>query len=339
MWNIFEVEETMDGLAQFDYLLNESQISQHLTHPRETCKLLVVNRLRKSSFEDRIFSWLNEIILPGDVIVVNNTSVSRAKLIGRKSTGGKIELTLMQCTGNKEYLCRLKGGRLQEGNKLIFKTGSCVIAKRANDVFTVVFDKLPSKSEFILPTPPYVREKIPESDYQTIFSKQEGSLAAPTAGLHFSKQLVRQLRKKGAMFAHVTLHIGFGTFLPVHAANASHTEPEIMEITRANARTINNATRIIAVGTTSVKALETASKNGVVYPTKGTSTIFIKPGYCFQSKIYAMITNFHMPRSSLLMLTCAFGGTQLVMNAYNYALAQGFKVGSLGDAMLLFKKV
>lgn len=328
----------MDELAEFDYSLEESQISQNLHHPREMCKLLVVNRSNNNSVEERLFSDLQDFVLPGDVIVVNNTAVSRSKLVGKKSTGGKVELTLMNSNSANEYTCRLKGGRLQKGNKLLFRTGSCVITRRENDVFTVVFDKLPSKSEFILPTPPYVRAKIPEADYQTIFSKQDGSLAAPTAGLHFSPRLVQQLIRKGAKFVEVTLHIGFGTFLPVRDASASHTEPELVEITPTAANIINNAKRVIAVGTTSVKALETASKNGRVHPMKGTSTIFIKPGFCFQSKISAMITNFHMPRSSLLMLTCAFGGTQHVMNAYQYAPTHGFKVGSLGDAMLVYKK-
>ena len=319
-------------LEDFNYALPKEAISQHLTKPRDQCKLLVVRK----EFEHKKFCDLTEYVRKGDVIVINNTKVSHVKLVGRKTTGAFIEVLLSRKLSEITWECRVKGSNLRIGTELIFSACKARIVERNGDLFILEFDVPPTKGT--LPTPPYIQAPIPESDYQTMFAQPEGSLAAPTAGLHFTPELVCRLEKKGVRFAQVTLHIGAGTFMPVKDPDKTHTEPEWYEILPESATLINNATRVFAVGTTSVKALETAWQQHKIVPGSGWSDIFIKPCYVFKAPVHAMITNFHLPKSSLLMLTCAFGGRQRVLSAYAKALQSGYHVGSLGDAMLLTRE-
>jgi S-adenosylmethionine:tRNA ribosyltransferase-isomerase len=320
-------------LSEFRYNLPKHLIAQSAVHPPDTCKFLVLNK----SSEHKQFKDIINYLQPGDVLVVNKTKVSHAKLLGKKTTGGKIEVILTKPLGNNSYECRIKGSNIHAGTQLLFPSASATVREKINDIFTIQFRKTPSKKDLIVPTPPYIKKKVPEKDYQTMFAKTEGSLAAPTAALHFTHSLVRKLKKKGIKFAEITLHIGFGTFLPIRDLNNPKTEPEFFEITKKNAEIINNATRLIPVGTTSLKTLESAAKNGKVHPRKGHSPIFIQPGYQFKLNYAAMITNFHLPKSSLFMLVCAFGGTRRILRAYREAIQQKYRFYSLGDGMLVFK--
>lgn len=320
-------------LADFNYPLPKHLIAQELARPRDSCRLMVV----KDTIEHRRFTDLPSHLQKGDVLVVNQTKVQHAKLIGKKSTGAKVELILTKPLGNNQYECHIKGTNVRPNTKLVFPSTTAIVTSKTNDLFTIHFDSAPSKDDLILPTPPYIKRPIPENDYQTIFAHTEGSLAAPTAALHFTPELVEKIKKRGITFAQVTLHIGFGTFLPVHDLTNPKTEPEFFEITQDAADIINTAKRIIAVGTTSVKALESAAKpDGQIALTRGFSDIFIRPGYRFKTNISAMVTNFHLPKSSLLMLVCAFGGTERVLAAYQEAVKNHYDFYSLGDAMLIF---
>ncbi|MDO8660684.1 MAG: tRNA preQ1(34) S-adenosylmethionine ribosyltransferase-isomerase QueA [Candidatus Woesearchaeota archaeon] len=322
-------------LEDFDYELPKESISQTLTKPRDNCKLLVVQN-STTVFAHKKFADLVEYLRDGDVIVINNTKVSHAKLVGKKTTGAVVEALLTKKISDTLWQCRLKGGKLHVGTELVFSSCNARIMARSEDIFMIEFNKIPTQG--ILPTPPYIQTQIPEEDYQTMFAEAEGSLAAPTAALHFTPELVKKLEAKEVKFAQITLHIGAGTFMPVKDPNLTHTEPEFYEISRDSANIINSAKRLFAVGTTSVKTLETAWSSGKVQAGSGMSTIFIRPDYQFNVPIHAMITNFHLPKSSLLMLTCAFGGRERVIKSYNEAIAQGYHVGSLGDSMLLFSE-
>ena len=326
------------NLSQFTCHLPKHQIAQSAVHPPDTCKLMILNNKKKSTkpIEHKQFKDIINYLQPGDVLVVNQTKVIPAKLIGKKSTSARVEVILTKKIKEKVYDCRIKGRNLKEGTELLFKKTTATVIKKTGDVFTISFTKM-FRDELILLTPPYIKKKVPEKDYQTLFAHKKGSLAAPTAGLHFTPRLVKQLEKNGITFAPVTLHIGFGTFLPVRDINTYKTEPEYVHITKENAETINNAKRIIAVGTTSVKCLETAAHNGKIHPYSDYSNIFIKPGYEFKSNIQAIITNFHLPKSSLLLLVCAFGGTERILNAYHEAVKQNYRFYSLGDAMFILR--
>lgn len=326
-------------------------IAQELAHPRDHCKLMVV----KDSIEHKHFYNLPDHLKPGDVLVVNQTKVQHAKLLGKKQTGAKVEVILTkQHQLNKPhqpanqhqtiephqqntYDCRIKGTNVRVNSRLIFPSTTALVTAKNNDIFTIIFEHPPAKEDLILPTPPYVKKPIPEIDYQTIFAKDAGSLAAPTAALHFTPELVAKLLRRGIKFAPITLHIGFGTFLPVRDISTYKTEPEYFEIPQSSADIINNATRIIPMGTTSIKTLESSAKNGKIHPISGFSDIFIHPGYRFKLNLPAMITNFHLPNSSLLMLVAAFAGTERILNAYNEAIKKEYRFYSLGDAMLLFR--
>ena len=319
---------------KFTYPLPKHLIAQSAVHPTDSCKLMILNKKNKHTIEHKLFKDIINYLKPGDVLVVNQTKVIPAKLLGKKSTGAKVEVILTKKIKEKTYECRIKGTNVKESAELMFKNSTAKVVTKVNDIYTIKFTKL-SQSDLIIPTPPYIKKSVPEKDYQTSFAKINGSLAAPTAGLHFTPKLIKQLKSKGINFAPVTLHIGFGTFLPVRDIATYKTEPEYIEITKESADIINNAKRIIAVGTTSVKSLETAAKHGKIQPYSGYSDIFIKPGYVFKSNIAALITNFHLPKSSLLMLVCAFGVTKRILNAYNEAIKHSYRFYSLGDAMLV----
>lgn len=265
----------------------------------------------------------------------------------KKSTGAKAEIII---TGKQEeyYKARIATTKPRAGNTLIFEDGlKADILKQEKDKFYLKFNK-ENIEEYMqkhgkLPTPPYVQKELEKNeDYQTVYAKKEGSIAAPTAGFHFTQELLDKIEKKGIKTAKVTLHVGFGTFLPIRTENVEeHTmEEEYYEVTKENADTINNRSgRLIAVGTTTLKTLETASdENGKIQPTKGWSNTFITPGYKFKTKTNALITNFHIPKSTLLLLVCAFAGRQTILNAYKEAIQKKYRFYSFGDATLLFKE-
>lgn len=321
-------------LEDFNYHLPAEMIAQQAHHPRDRCKLLVLN---KTKIEHRIFSDLIDYLQPGDVLVINETKVIPAKLFGKKSTGGEVEAILIKNIGPLIYETRLKGRNFKVGTKLSFKNCSAIIININHDLFTIKFNHLPGK-ELILPKPPYLKQLVPDQDYQTVFAVSGKSLAAPTAGLHFTKSLLNRIEQKGVKIAKVQLDISYETFLPVKDLNTHQTGTEHFMIDKKAADLINSAKRIFAVGTTVLKTLESADyRAGKIMPSSGDSTIFIKPGHQFKSNCTALITNFHLPQSSLLLLVCAYAGTERILMAYQEAVKKHYRFYSLGDAMLIVR--
>jgi S-adenosylmethionine:tRNA ribosyltransferase-isomerase len=327
----------------YNYELPKELIAQEPVKPRSASKLLVINgeKLEHKKFKD-ITNYLEE----GDVLVLNETKVVPAKLIGKKSTGAKAEIIITAKQG-EYYKARIATNKPRPGNTLIFEEElEADILKQEKDIFYIKFNK-ENIEEYMekhgkLPTPPYIQKELEKNEnYQTVYAKKEGSVAAPTAGFHFTPELLQKIQEKGIKIAKVTLHVGFGTFLPIITENIEehNMEEEYYEITKENSEIINNCKgKLIAVGTTTLKTLETASdENGKIQATKGWSNTFIKPGYKFKTKIKALITNFHTPKSTLLLLVCAFAGKQTIFNAYKEAVKQKYRFYSFGDATLLFK--
>jgi len=325
-------------LSDFDYSLPKEFIAQKPMSPRDNSRLMIIN----DKIEHRKFYNIIDYLKKDDVLVVNETKVIPAKLVGKKQTGAKVELIVEQSKGN-ECKCRIKATKPRIGNKLIFGKFSGEIIGTENDEFIVKFNENINKiikKIGELPTPPYVKRKIDrDSQYQTVYSKKKGSIAAPTAGLHFTKRLLNKIKKKGIKIAKVCLHVDFGTFLPLRDINQNILHKEYFEVDAKNAKIINNAKRLFVVGTTSIRALESVSdKNGKIHAGKGSTELFIKPGYKFKTKIDAMITNFHLPKSTLLMLVSAFIGRKKILNAYKIAVKNNYRFFSFGDAMLILKK-
>ena len=322
----------MVELDDFDYELPEGMIAQAAHQPRDHCKLLVL----KDKIEHRKFYHLIDYLEAGDVLVLNETKVSHAKLLGKKATGGQVEVVLT-AEKNGIYQCRIKGRNLKEGTELIFGEDKAVIVGKEDDIFYLKFEKEINPDNLIVPTPPYIKQSVPEQDYQTVYAKKPGSLAAPTAGLHFTQELLEKIRQKGVKIAKIKLDICYETFLPVRDIKSHSTGKEYFEIDQENADLINSGS-IIAVGTTVVKCLESAVwKDYKIQPSQGISEIFIKPPYQFKANIKAIITNFHLPRSSLLLLICSYIKKEKILNAYQEAIKQKYRFYSLGDAMLIFK--
>lgn len=318
-------------LSSYDYDLPKAFIAQESASPKSSSKLMVLG----SNIEHRIFEDLPEYLEKGDVLVLNNTKVIPARLRGLKATGGKVEVTLVKELEENRWRCLVKG-KLAQGAEVFFKGG----AKGRIIKNEIAFNCDPMtlmREQGEAPLPPYVKNMVPLEHYQTVYAMIPGSVAAPTAGLHFTPELLQELRGKGVETAFVTLHIGPGTFAPVRKQLAGHRmEAEYFTIGESDARAINKARRVIAVGTTTVKALESASFNGDIRPISGCSELFIYPPYRFKSRIHALITNFHLPRSTLLMLVCAYAGRERILHAYMEAVKRAYRFYSFGDAMLIF---
>ncbi len=346
-------------LADFDYALPEDRIAQHPTSPRDAAKLLVVDR-ETGRFAHRIFRDLPEYLLPEDVLVINNTRVIPARLRARKPTGGAIEVVLLRPPPSApgpcpslpadeiwEVLLR-PGRRAQVGTRLLFSdqlTGEVVSvapggarmvrfsgSRRVLDVARDIGE---------MPVPPYVHEPLQRpDDYQTVYAAVEGAVAAPTAGLHFTPALLDQIEQTGVRVVTLTLHIGLGTFRPVTSDDPTlhRMDAEWYEVSDAAAATLTAVPgrgRVVVVGTSAVRTLETvASIHGGVSAGRGWSELFIYPGYRF-AVTDALVTNFHLPKTTLLMLVCAFAGSDLILRAYEEAIAHGYRFYSFGDAMLI----
>jgi len=320
------------NLNQYNYNLPEELIAQKAFSPRDHCKLLI---LKNNNITHKKFYNIINYLETGDVLVINETKVKRCKLIGNKETGSPVELTLIKQSDNNIYETRIKG-KPREGRKLIFKDLTGEIIKQKDDKFYVKFDREIKEEECELLTPPYIKDKISEEEYQTVFANKEGSLAAPTAGLHFTPELLKKIEEKGIKIAKIQLDISFETFLPIRDSENHSTGKEYFSVDEENAETINSG-KIIAVGTTVVKCLESCNwEDGKVLPTSGISETFIKPGHQFKANIKAMLTNFHLPQSSLLLLTSAYAGRERLLAAYEEAVKENYRFYSLGDAMLIF---
>lgn len=342
-------------LSDFDYALPSELIAQHPIEPRDAARLMVVDR-RRETITHRIFRDLPELLSPADVLVLNDTRVIPARLRARKPSGGAVELLLLRRSESDagmpggelwETLVR-PGRRLRNGARLQVADGvTCeVVGTRAGGVRLMRFSTARpllhvAREVGEMPLPPYIHEPLHRpDDYQTVYARAEGAVAAPTAGLHFTPGLLARIRDAGTRIATITMHIGLGTFRPV---TMEQIEDHVMdeewgEISPQAAETIASARgsgRVVVVGTSAVRALETAGReDGSVGSGTGWSRLFIYPGHRF-NVTDALVTNFHLPKTTLLMLVSAFAGRELVLRAYREAVEQGYRFYSFGDAMLI----
>lgn len=333
-------------IEDFDFELPEELIAQEPVYPRDHCRLMVV--YPNGTLEHRYFYNLIDYLNPGDVLVLNNTKVRPYRLRGVKSTGAAIEVLLVKRVSDRIWEALVNPARrLHLGTEVLFNRElKCkTIQVREGGWRTLEFNKevepyLDELGE--IPIPPYIRSKVKEEDYQTIFAKINGSIAAPTAGLHFTEKLLKDIEEKGVEILYVTLHVGPGTFLPVRVEEIEkhYVLPEEIEVTEETAEKINRAKasggKVIAVGTTVVRTLESvATEDGKVSSYKGNTDLYIYPGYKFKV-VDRLVTNFHLPRSSLIILVSAFRGREIIMKAYQEAIRLRYRFYSLGDAMLLY---
>ncbi len=324
-----------------EYSLPKELIAQEPIKERSRSRLMVFWS-RNNKIEHRYFYEILNYLEKGDVLVVNNSRVVKAKLVGRKPTGGKVEALLVRKVDNKTWKVLLKGKKLREGMELYFKDFKAKIIK--DDEVYLKFDKELSFDDLEIygetPLPPYIKNpKIDHERYQTVYAEKPGSIASPTAGLHFTEELLKKIERKGVKIAKITLHVGTATFKPL--SKNYKPEPEAYEVSKEAAEIINYGlenSRIFAVGTTVVKTLETVAENGRVVSKSGFSNLFIEPGYNFKLKYGGMITNFHLPRSSNILLVAAFvGSVDKILNAYKVAIEKRYRFYSFGDAMLILK--
>ncbi|ABB15057.1 tRNA preQ1(34) S-adenosylmethionine ribosyltransferase-isomerase QueA [Carboxydothermus hydrogenoformans] len=335
-------------LKDFDYYLPEELIAQTPLEKRDESRLLVLKRQTGEITHD-VFKNLKKYLVPGDLLVVNKTRVIPARLFGVREQGGEVEILLVKRMNFREWEVLVKPGRrARVGTRLIFAPGVLegeIVAQ--TEVGRIIKFSFQGVFEEILnqlgqtPLPPYIKEKLKDPErYQTIYAKEPGSAAAPTAGLHFTRELISELKDYGVEFAEVLLHVGLGTFKPVKTENILEHKmhEEYYEIENEAAEKVNKAKRegrrVIAVGTTVVRVLESVADKGQVAPAKGYTDLFIYPGFNFQI-IDGLITNFHLPKSTLLMLVSAFAGREKVLNAYEIAVRLRYRFFSFGDAMLI----
>jgi S-adenosylmethionine:tRNA ribosyltransferase-isomerase len=335
--------------SDFHYDLPGQLIATHPSPTRSASRLLCLDP-GNACLNDRQFTDLPELLAPGDLLVYNDTRVIPARLYGRKPTGGRVEMLVERITGQHSALVHLRAAKTPRPGAVLLLDGDvrAQVTGRAEDLFEVEFSgvcSLPDLLERVghMPLPPYIKrmdEPIDRERYQTIYARVPGAVAAPTAGLHFDEEIMHRLDARGIDHACVTLHVGAGTFQPVRVENISehvmHHEYCMVDSTVCGkiAETRQRGGRVVAVGTTAVRALESASRNGDLSPYCGDTSLFITPGYRFRS-VDALLTNFHLPESTLLMLVCAFAGYEAVMGAYRHAVESGYRFFSYGDAMYI----
>ena len=338
-------------VTEFDYELPEELIAQTPIEKRDESRLMVLNR-KEHTIEHKTFKDIIDYLEPGDCLVRNNTKVIPARIYGKKETGANIEFLLLNnIEGDIWETIVRPGNKLHIGTKVIFGDGLLTaeildtmpggtrkVLFTYEGIFNEILDNIG-----LMPLPPYIHEELKEKDrYQTVYAKYEGSAAAPTAGLHFTKELLEKIEQKGIDIANVTLHVGIGTFRPVKedTVEAHEMHSEHFYIKQEDCDKINkakkNGKRVIAVGTTSCRVLETIAnpEEGTVEPIESDTQIFIYPGYKFKC-IDGLITNFHLPQSTLLMLVSALAGKDYIMKAYNEAVKEKYKFFSFGDAMFI----
>ena len=339
-------------LSQFDYELPEELIAQKPIEPRNFSRLMILNPVEKKIRHEKFFD-LKKFLTPGDTLIFNDTRVIPARLIGHKETGAHIEIFLLRRIDSVTWETLAKPGKkVPEGTKIFFGDElSCEIVGRTNfggrivkfnftGIFEEILDRLGET-----PLPPYIHEKIEDSErYQTVYNRERGSAAAPTAGLHFTREQMDDLKNFGVNLGFVTLHVGLGTFRPVKVENIEEHEmhEEFFTVPEETANLIRetklNGKKIIAVGTTSVRTLESAAIDEKNIRVGSDSTkIFIYPGYKFKI-VDAMITNFHLPKSTLIMLVGAFAGREFILQAYREAVKERYRFFSFGDAMFILNK-
>ncbi len=333
--------------ADFRYHLPEQLIAQFPAEQRTQSRLQILDG---EQIRDEVFSVFPDLLRENDLLVLNDTRVMPARLYGNKETGGKIELLLERLLAEDRALAQIRASKAPKpGARLKVGDGWLQVLGREGDMF-VLQSQQDSFHDLMqawghMPLPPYIQrddEDFDQSRYQTVYARHDGSVAAPTAGLHFDDSILQRVAEKGVQTAHVTLHVGAGTFQPVRVRKLSeHTmHSEWLSVSEAVCNQVEQARRrggrVIAVGTTSVRSLETAARDGALRPYAGDTQLFITPGYRFKV-VDALLTNFHLPESTLLMLVCAFGGYERVMKAYRHAVAKNYRFFSYGDAMFLSK--
>ena len=337
-------------LSDFNYYLPEELIAQTPSEKRDESRLMVLDK-NTGEIEHKIFRDIIDYLQPGDCLVRNNTKVIPARLYGKKETGANVEFVLLKNLEGDIWETMVRpGNKLHSGAKVIFgdgllraeiletlQDGTRKVKFEYDGIFNEILDKIG-----LMPLPPYIHESLKDNDrYQTVYAKYEGSAAAPTAGLHFTDELLKKIEEKGISIANVTLHVGIGTFRPVKEKNIEdhqmHTEHYYIK--QEDADKINKAKlsghRVIAVGTTSCRTIETiADEKGLVKACEGDTGIYIYPGYKFKC-LDALITNFHLPESTLVMLVSALAGRENILNAYNEAVKEKYKFFSFGDEMFI----
>ncbi len=345
------------SLSCYDYNLPPQLVAQHPLPDRDSSRLMVLDRIT-GEIRHRVFKNVLDYINPEDCLVLNNSKVFPARLLGRKSTGGRVELFLLdlpvqQGPGKASVEALYKSSKpLRQGMEISFNGG---LSAQVQEVLSGGRAKIELKFQQDLiqaleasgrvPLPPYIKREPDAADlerYQTVFARELGSVAAPTAGLHFTPDLLDQIQAKGTQVAWVTLHVGYGTFSPVRTEDirTHHIHSEWLSIPERTVRAVEHARgrggKVIAVGTTSVRALESCASNGqgCLKPYEGACDLYIYPGYSFKV-VDKIITNFHLPKSSLLLLVCAFAGREKILDAYAQAVAQAYRFYSYGDAMLI----
>jgi S-adenosylmethionine:tRNA ribosyltransferase-isomerase len=336
-------------LNEFDFKLPKALIAQSPPKNRVDSKLLVV----QNPPIDTYFHQILDFIQPNDLLVMNDTRVIPARLFGKKLTGGQLEIMIERLLNNTQVLAMIRASRAPKIGSIIELTdgSKAIVLQKENGFYTLEFqtDSLMDLLNKVghIPLPPYIERKDEAQDldrYQTVYAHQDGAVAAPTAGLHFDKELLKKLKNKGVNTAFITLHVGAGTFQPVKVLDIKthKMHSEVFDISQNVVDKIHQTKakggRVIAVGTTSVRTLESAAQNGTLCAQNGETNIFIYPGFKFQV-VDAMITNFHLPKSSLLMLVSAFIGKEKMLDIYQHAIKQKYRFFSYGDAMFLEKKI
>ena len=336
--------------SDFDFYLPEELIAQTPLEKRDTSRLLHLDK-QTGEIEHKHFYDIKQYLHAGDCLVLNDSRVLPARLIGSRPTGGAVELVLLKDIGDNRWECLSRPGRkTKPGQELIFGNseltavvqevtlgGNRIVKFSYEGIFLEILERLGK-----MPLPPYIKEELQDSErYQTVYSKELGSAAAPTAGLHFTKELLAEIEDMGVKICYVTLHVGLGTFRPVKADKIEDHEmhSEFCIVPEETAETVNavkrTGGRVIAVGTTSCRTLESfTTEDGTLHATSGWTNIFIYPGYKFKC-IDALITNFHLPESTLIMLVSALAGREHILNAYNTAVKQRYRFFSFGDAMMI----
>lgn len=336
--------------SDFDFYLPEELIAQTPLEKRDTSRLLHLDK-QTGEIEHKHFYDIKQYLHEGDCLVLNDSRVLPARLIGARPTGGTVELVLLKDLGDNRWECLSRPGRkTKPGQELVFGNGELtavveevtlggnrIVKFSYEGIFLEILERLGK-----MPLPPYIKEELQDSErYQTVYSKELGSAAAPTAGLHFTKELLAEIADMGVKICYVTLHVGLGTFRPVKADKIEDHEmhSEFCIVPEETAETVNTVKRaggrVIAVGTTSCRTLESfTTEDGTLQATSGGTNIFIYPGYKFKC-IDALITNFHLPESTLIMLVSALAGRENILNAYNTAVKERYRFFSFGDAMMI----
>ncbi len=326
-------------LSDFDYYLPKELIAQYPLLVRDAARLLVLNR-KKQTIEHRLFHGILDYLNKNDLIVLNDTKVLPCRLIGKRSTGGRVEILLLNRKGGFNFNAMIKPSRLNLGEKIIFNGGETFAEVTSKNEVTFNVDNLDTIYNLgSMPLPPYIKRDSEDIDniyYQTVYASREGAIASPTAGLHFTKEVLKIIEARGINFANITLHVGVGTFKPVKSEDIRQhkMESEYFRIPKdsiqAMEKTKQENARIIAVGTTSLRTLETFA-NGVA---EGFTDLFVYPGYKFKLAD-CLLTNFHLPKTTLFMLVCAFAGEAFAKKAYQEAIDKKYRFYSYGDAMLI----